>query len=358
MALREFATAKYIPMLTVSVAEMRALEELPERDKDLLLPYFQLRPWGVSKELENTINRISDAYGDRPFIADLCAPTTLDGPPREVHRELEQLRLADNGYGNWCDFIEERAGMIPTLQLSNLAELNRQAERLAALDRGLAVYLPRQTHGRLGDIGAVVAQHTGGGDNVCAILDLGQRGSDLLVAQATTVGLVRTLRQTLPNAAIAISASTFPSDFVDLNSQEIFERSHFNGVVAQLGGEGLLYSDRGSARAERQMGGGGTPAPRVDLAQASEWSFFRDVSGGDRIDGYIRQARAAVASAAWDPNLRVWGVQMIERTAGRDRNAVKSPPSAAAARINIHLHRQLFFDDPLGLYETDDEWSD
>lgn len=248
--------------------------------------------------------------------------------------------------------------MIPSLQLGDLTALHAQAARLAALGRGLAIYLPRQTHGRLRDIGTVVAQHTNGGRDVCAILDLGQRGADLLGAQAATVGLVTTLRHSLPHATVAVSASTFPSDFVALNAQEIFERAHFTGVAGQLGQAGLVYSDRGSARAEKQMGGGGTPAPRVDLAQAAEWRFFRDGSGGDRVDGYITQARAAVTSTAWDANLRVWGVQMIERTAARDRNAIKSPTSSAAARINIHLHRQLFFDDPAALYETDEEWSD
>jgi hypothetical protein len=56
---------------------------------------------------------------------------------------------------------------------------------------------------------------------------------------------------------------------------------------------------------------------------------------------------------------RVWGTQMIERTALGDPDAITSPVRATAARINIHLHRQLFYDDPgAGLYDTDEEWTD
>lgn len=344
-------------MLSISVAEMRALEELPERDKDSILPYFQLRPWGASHELEKTLNRLSDAYADRPFLSDISAPSVLDGEPRPVHRQLDALRRPAGAYANWCDFLEDQPSMIPTVQLGDVASLAQQAERLARLQRGLGVYLPAPAFGRATDIGRVVGDVTDGGTEVIVILDLGQRGRDLLGAQAQSAGLVRSLRDHLPSAAISISASSFPGDFVGLNDQEIFERQHFNGVRDVVRGN-LIYSDRGSARAQKQMGGGGTPAPRVDLAGAAQWSFFRDGTGGDRAAGYEKQAQDAMESDAWDGDLRVWGVQLVERTAGGDRHAIKSPASAAAARINMHLHQQLYFGDADGLYETDEEWQD
>jgi len=358
VALRQFDSLPYVPMLTISVAEMRALEELPERDKDLLLPYFQLRPWGVSHELDNTLSRLSDAYGDRPFLTDLCEPAVLDVEPRPVHRALDLLRRPDAAYASWCDFLEDQPNMIPVVQLGELDSLGQQVDRLLRLNRGLGLYLPAQAFGRIRDIARIIGERTTDGLDVCVILDLGQRSQDLLGTQATTVGLIRAVRERLRDASIAVSASSFPSDFVGLREQPIFERRHHDGVVSVEGGGGIIFSDRGSARAQKQMGGGGTPAPRVDLAGSSDWSFFRDGSGGPRPEGYIAQARAAMASAAWDGDLRVWGVQMIERTAGGDRNAVKSPTSAAAARINMHLHQQLFYGDAGSLYQTDEEWVD
>lgn len=359
MALRDFGTLPYVPMLTVSVAEMRALEELPERDKELLLPYFQLRPWGVSHQLDNTLNRIVEAYGDRPYLADLCGPLVVNGDERPVHAQLRSLKIPDDGYRNWCSLVERDANMIPVVQLADLTQFTRQTERLYDLQRGLGLYLPAPTFGRLADITRTAGALTDGGQDVIVILDLGQRGPDLLGTQAATVGLVRTIRDGLPRATVVISASTFPSDFVGRPSQQIFERDHFEGVVAILGQNGLVYGDRGSARAEKQMGGGGTPAPRIDLARPGTWTFFRDSTGGaDRIGAYVAQAREAMKPPHWDGALRVWGHQMIERTAGNDRNAIKSPTSSTAVRINVHLHRQLFFRDPAAAYDTDEEWED
>lgn len=348
----------YLPMLAISVAEMRGLEELPERDKDALLPYFQLRPWGVSHELENTLNRLTDAYGDRPFLADLCPPTVLDSEPRPVHHTLDLLRTPEDGYANWCDFLSDHPNMIPVAQLGDLDNLPAQLDRLVRLERGLGVYLPAPAFPRIREIARIVGEQTDEGLHTCVIIDLGQRGADLLGSQAMSVGLVNAVRASLPFATVAVSASSFPSDFVGLADQQIYERAHHQGVIATAGGEGVIFSDRGSARAQRQMGGGGTPAPRVDLAGPAAWQFFRDGSGGARPAGYVAQAAAAMRSDAWDANLRVWGVQMIERTAGGDRNAIKSPTSAAAARINMHLHQQLLFNDPDSLHDTDEEWVD
>jgi hypothetical protein len=356
--LRDFGTTRYLPILSISVAEMRALEELPERDKDLLLPFFRLRPWGVSNRLQNTLNRLGDAYGDRPYIADVLPPVPLTGEEREVHRELGALRASAGGYSAWTRFVEERANIIPCVQLGDLAELQLQIENLYRLGRGLVVYLEPPAFGRVADIARVIGEITGRGSGVQFILDMGQRGRELLLATAESVGLVRTILRHAPDAVIALSASSFPSDFVGLDRQDIYERQHFDGVARELPLDRLVYSDRGSARAEKQMGGGGTPAPRVDLPGNLGWEFYRDETDGNRSAGYFAQANACKKSAMWDENLRLWGVQMIERTAGEDSTAIKSPASSAAARINIHLHRQLFYGDPAGLYATDEEWTD
>ena len=58
----------------------------------------------------------------------------------------------------------------------------------------------------------------------------------------------------------------------------------------------------------------------------------------------------------FDALLRVWGTQMIERTANGDPTAIKTPARSTAVRINLHLQRQTFFNDPIGLYDTEDDW--
>ncbi len=53
-ALRDrLETAKYIPILSIRPAEMVALENLPEHDKDLMLPVIQFRPWVNAAEFQD-----------------------------------------------------------------------------------------------------------------------------------------------------------------------------------------------------------------------------------------------------------------------------------------------------------------
>jgi len=122
----------------------------------------------------------------------------------------------------------------------------------------------------------------------------------------------------------------------------------------------LIYSDRGSARVERQSGGGGLPAPRIDYPLVADWKFFRCEDGTTGFDGYQAQAEALIATEAegiWNPHLRVWGTQMIERTAAGDTSAIGSPQKATAARINLHLQRQTFYANPGEAEDTDEDWS-
>ena len=60
----------------------------------------------------------------------------------------------------------------------------------------------------------------------------------------------------------------------------------------------------------------------------------------------------------WDPELRLWGTQMIERTSLGDLDAIISPARSTAVRINIHLHQQLFYGEPGSLHATDEDWVD
>lgn len=361
MALRDWTKVPYIPLLALSPAEMYGLQELPNKDKDILLPYVHLKPWGVSLQLENSIKRVEKAYGKRPYVLDLADAEPGDlGQTRPVFSQLRELRKPDNGYDNWCSFVEDRDNIIPALQLKSVGDIPAQLTRLHNLGRGIAVHVRPQMLGAFAALAKTISAQTAGGSDVCFVADFGRQRQDFLLNQAKTVALVNAVRAEAPNAHIAISASSFPEGFTGITDQEIFERGHFNGVSKTVGPAGLIYSDRGSARAEKQMGGGGTPAPRIDYAEIGKWSFFRSepVAKDDRPAAYVAQAKKTIKAGCWDAALAVWGNRMIEKTAAEKPNRIKSQQDAAASRINIHLHRQLFHDDPAGMYDTDEDWSE
>lgn len=361
MALRDFTKVPYLPLLALSPAEMQGLQELPNKDKDLLLPYVHLRPWMGSLQLENSLKRIEKSYGSRPYILDIADAEPGDAQQtRPVFSQLRDLRDPAGGYRNWCDFVAQRKQIIPAIQLRAVNELPAQLSRIYGLGRGVAVHLRPQMLGAVSPLAATIGALTNGGEDVCVVADFGRQRADFLLNQLRTVGVIQAVRAAAPKAHVAISASSFPEGFIGLEDQDIFERQHFNGVSATVGAAGLIYSDRGSARAEKQMGGGGTPAPRIDYARDEKWTFFRSepVIKELRPAAYVAQAKKAVAAGCWDPNLDVWGNRMIEKTALEKPNRIKSQQDAAASRINIHLHRQLFHSDQASLYDTDEDWED
>jgi hypothetical protein len=367
----EIHEAAYIPVLAVRPAEMNALKELPERDKELLLPAIQLRPWVGSHEFANTIKKVREVFGnDRQWIANLDGSYVAPEPgidpatgeikeQRQAITDFESLRNPANGYENWCDFIEENEALIPCLQLTNIAQFNAQLARLTPLGRGLVLHLNSLTQvpaaAQLAGLQAAATNN-----QILFIIDCGELGyrNDLNSTIMQWSASLDTISSAIPTCRIAISSTSFPHEFSNgALSQEIRERQLFAiaAATAQQHDWNLVYSDRGSARLQVPRGGGGVPYPRIDYPTTGTWYFFRS----DSQDGeYQSVAQETMDNENWNPNLRIWGTQMIERTAQGDEYAIVSPVKATAVRINIHMHQQLFYGQPDNLLDTDDEWVD
>jgi len=353
VTLRAWGDVPYLPILSLRPAEMRALEELPNLTKDRLLPIIHLRPWVGSHRLENATGRIAEAYGDRPVIIAMGdEPEPPNGRP--VHAELGNLRDPSGGFRQWCEFFQANGNYIPAIQFAlQVHDEEAQITRLFQLDRGLVVIIEAPAFPALARIAQRVGERTQGGRAVCFVIDFGLAGRDHLEVAARAIGYINTIRQHSPASAISLSASSFPESFVGLPKQLIYERRLFDTLPTR---DGLIYSDRGSARVERQTGGGGQPAPRIDYPLLDQWRFYRsdDLTG---FAGYQQQARVLKRQSIWNSNLRVWGTQMIERTAAGDTSAIGGPQKATAARINLHLQRQAFYDAPAAAENTDEDWS-
>jgi hypothetical protein len=363
MALRDFLDVNYLPLIDVRPAELLALEELPEKDKDKLLPSFKLRPWVGTDTVEHAIRRLESAYKKRPAFLELGEEELVPpGKGRAVHTELAKLRDANEGYEKWIDFFrrEDCQHFIPVLQLGDLQQFPAQLIAMVELERGLALRIPMRADVDAGAFAGYVASTTDGGQDVVFVLDYGKQGSGFPSQLEAIKSSVSDVLAACSNTArIAVSASSFPDGFTEIIKQEIYERTVFESLRSEFG-DRILYSDRGSARAERQTGGGGLPAPRIDYAKSKEWFFYREsAKNSTTFVGYQHQAKLLLGSPNWDPMLKLWGCQMIEKTAIGDLDAgITSANRCTAARINIHLHQQLYYGDSIGLYDTDEDWVD
>lgn len=347
----------YIPILSVRPAEMKGLEELPEHDKNSILPIFLIRPWTTSNELRNTFSKLEEVYGSRTWIGDFDSNYPLDiaaEGTRQAHEELNFLQDPADGYQNWCAFLEGMPNIIPCAQLSSRVAFPTQLRKLKQLGRGIVVRVPRPLFSQLSTILAAASSEAIA--DILIVLDYGQVSITDLTSVAQAAGFVQTISSQLPGSRVAISATTFPDSFAGLTEERIEERAFFARVSKAAEHSSLIYSDRGSARQGSRQGGGGPPIPRIDYPLWDSWRFYRE----DEEDGYqIAAQRLMRDREVWNPFIRIWGTQMIERTAAGDRFAIASPVRSTAVRINLHLHRQIFYTNRAGVSdELEDDWVD
>ncbi|HBC3407657.1 TPA: protein beta [Vibrio parahaemolyticus] len=367
----------YLPILALSTAEMSALEQLPDKDKDLLLPIFPLKGWVGSKTLDKTISRIEMSIGLRPWIADIDSDFVFKNKKyladpegqRPVFKEVHKLLDPTNGYENWVQYVAKLDdSVVPTLQTHNLEQLGQQIHSLSVLNRGLVVRLKIKQDGtdKINTIiRTLIANKI---ENLLILLDFEDiKRSDVLQSEQYGM-LVSRLSNLLPNAIFSTSASSFPSSFSGSYRGElpIYERQLHTAVCKLCEGVRVIYSDRGSARANKTNGGGGLPPARIDYPLKDDWRYvrkeFQDSSNVTELEKHTLYKEAAteiVKSNYWNPNLRVWGVQMIEKTVElRDKYCITSANRATAVRINIHLYQQLHYLCDFDALDTEEDWED
>lgn len=333
----------YCPILHTRVAETKALFQLPTATKDRLFPLFVARPWPNANLLQRTWDKIGEAFGTRRFALDLDRTRRNSGGSKPAAAEFDRLFAAAGGFAIYYDLVTTIPQAIPVLRISGggVPDLEDQGARIDALDRGLVVRLEYGTvTNPLAVVDAVLARF----DDVTIFVDAGW-SNDLLSREVWASGIVQRVTEIRPEVEIVISGSSFPDSFVDISERgeiPVRERYLYANLVRHHNAAILVYGDWGSTRPPSDP----VPMkniPRIDLPENSDWvSFRRDRDLGTEED-YSDIARRVVADPSWPADLRIWGTYTIECTAQELPGAIRSPAVAAAARINIHLHRQAFF---------------
>lgn len=364
---------KYAPILSLKSAEMAALEELPEKDKNLILPLIPLKGWVGSKRLESSIERIKKSIGnrlcitdiDKFFLSDSKDEVTGKYPDREVFKQLDELQDSSRGYEKWVEFIRDNDNFVPVLQLDELSEFGAQVENFLNLKRFFVVRISLEEGKRISseELNLVVREllrkkvH-----RTFFIFDCGDIGRKELLERHRYAELIKSIYSFFPEAFFSISGTSFPYSFAGSYKGElpIYERQIYDYVERKHSHIKMIYSDRGSARAGNMGGGNGAVPVRLDYPLKHDWRFIRkepDVSK-EKDELYQEAAIEMMESEYWQQAVPVWGTQMIERTSLRDPFAITSPNRATAARINIHLFQQLHYHDNFDEIDTEEDWED
>jgi hypothetical protein len=118
----------------------------------------------------------------------------------------------------------------------------------------------------------------------------------------------------------------------------VVERALYADLVRRHNEATLVYGDWGSTRPPAVDTGPMRNTPRIDLPSGGQWLCFRKVES----EGYPEIAQRLMKDDAWTDDASTWGAYTIAATAAGLPGAIRSPGTAAAARINIHLHQQAY----------------
>ncbi len=348
----------YCPTLHARVAEIKALFQLPAPTKDRLFPLVIARPWPNANQLVRTWEKVFEALGGRRYALDLDRTRRNSGSSKLAAAEFDHLFDSTDGFANYYTQVRAIGPALPVLRISggSAIQFEEQAAHVDALDRGVIV---RIEYGVVTDPIGLVDQVLARFQDVAIFVDAGW-SNDILSRELWASGIIERVSQMRPEVELVVSGSSFPDSFVNIDERgvnPVSERFLYGNLVRRHNAAILVYGDWGSTRPPSDP----IPMrniPRIDLPTGNEWISFRRDREQVVEEDYSDIARRTVADPAWPHDLNIWGTYTIACTAEDLPGAIRSPAVAAAARINIHLHRQAFFGAPNDVNDGDEPFTD
>jgi hypothetical protein len=336
---------------------MRGLEELPEVTKNRILPVILFAPWVGSNHLKKSWERFETAFDSRPFFLDLDEAYDWKSNPRPAGTEFSEMLCGQDGVDCYFDFVASIPTAIPVLRLSHqyIGDLDKQITMCNSLARGFLVRVTKSRYpdGRIEDLTPIFEM---GLANYTISIDA-EWTNDIIETERWMRSIFDFLTKFSVAAPIIISMSSFPKHFSDIEGVKELpngSRLLFNNIRRRYSNMfEVFYGDWGTTK-PRDNSGGRTPPARIDYALSDEWVIFRNKDKWD----YLLAAKELVNSRYWQPELKIWGTLMIEKTAAGDISGITTPAKNVAMRVNVHLHRQAWFDQPVMVLNTDDPWDD
>ena len=353
----------YFPTLAIRPAEMRALEELPEKSKDRICPVILLCPWSTANTLESASERLIKAFGkSRPFFLDIDPHYVNETSDRDAVLRFNDMRLGNDNWESYYKFVENVPNALPVLQIkgANKASVSQQLDNILELDRD--VFLVRITpNTRLKDYSILSPIFDAGIQNFIVALD-GEWTKDVISTQrfvAETINQIDGLNPSNVRYNIITSVSTFPKGFTDIEGKREIPVDavllHQNIKQRYENRYDIHYGDWATTKPKEYRGGRGDIPARIDYVLKTQWIIYRKQDEWD----YKEAAEHLMNdSSVWQDDLAVWGSLQIEKTAVGDPSGINSPQRNVAARVNLHLHQFAWNNDPDQYNDADDIWSE
>lgn len=328
---------KYLPSIRSRQAELRGYRELRAATKGALIPIVSLGKLGRVADTDRIMQSIAEAVSGRFFL-------DINSFSGQTCADHDSLCNPDDAFKNWRELAVRHPNAIPIALLRESAAERPFIQQVRRIERdyGIVVIRSRRPTQDLSSIEAALSA-VDDVNNVLVVLDFGYIRGSLEARENEALRIITALR-TIDSAARIISmASSFPkavSAYGDTRgSLEIIERDfhwHIGGdAVAGYGDHAAVYPVPFEPQISRFV-------PRIDYCLDHRWQYERRREDDG---GYVACANATIALPDWDADFarRSWGASVISETAiaGRVPPGFGSPSNWIAARINMHIERQV-----------------
>ena len=352
----------YLVTLGVRPAELSGLKELPGNTKSRLTPLLLLAPWLSTTPLSRSLDKFQEAYPTHPYFVDVDTYYQANHNLNEAKNQWQHLVEPPAKLDTWWQLLANYPNANPCLltvsqpieRARDQIKWARENSRTFCLRMNLAEDNASDTPRWMPTLVEELA--TEGANDYIVVLEFGWVENPLSCAERAIDFIKKFFSEVSEKIPIVVSCTSFPKNFTLF--EDIGERKFTNrdlvAKVQQQTNLRVIYGDWGSTK-PRSYDHASQPKNRIDYPTDNSWIFARD--RGQSVD-FDKAARRITGSQHWSGNLGIWGEKLIRETAERPAFAIESMQKMYAARINIHLHRQAFYEQSPLPEALDEEWSD
>ncbi|MBF2755935.1 MAG: hypothetical protein ISN29_11875 [Gammaproteobacteria bacterium AqS3] len=407
-----FDRMQYVPTLPLQSSGVMAVRHLPKVTKGRMTPCFLFPQRAKPVHLSRSLEIIERAYHQRRYFLDIDRHYS---PVNKAQSGFVNLNVSDNGLSSWTSLIEQSEWIMPCLQTEaqSIQDIENQIKVYETMGRTYCFRILRDFP-PLNMVAILNLLSKFDPSKLVIFLEGGWTEDSFQLESWFRDLLISIISPNIdPDVPIVISCTSWPKAFssmqgitrVPFSNRSLFQnlkadlslslvkksyeaqvansdvsygsqtelKSDGMGRVAhssknaqvqelvQLGQPRLIYGDWGSTRPRGTGQIAQNQPPRIDYPTADAWYVARNKNENW---GFHEAAAKMVGNAGvWCGNLGIWGEDMILRSASRypfhQKLGVTTAPKNVAARINIHLHRQAFYDEAApGALDLDEDWEE
>jgi hypothetical protein len=349
----------YVPIVKISDAETRGVENLSDDVKNTITPLFELTRSRRSKkvprgDIYRRLNRLEEAYGNSQFILDLTSDPALR------NRQIEDLQNNVKGYKNWVSFIssleENFDDIIPVIQISDIGvdnardfynRIKRQVHEMSKIFNNIIYRFPLGYNDFAEDIDVICQEIYS--DKIICLIDAGfitQEKSTIYSQKA--IDVVEKLKD-FSLGKLVLAATSFPKNPTEFGGEnegeyQLEEILFYNEVISRTKSD-LIYGDYATINPIRvEQAGGRGWVPRIDMSTKEDAVFYfrsrKKKTETNYAPAYIRVAKRMVQDRRYQETKDIldncWGIEQIELAAQGYPQGL-SPSFWISVRMNIHI---------------------